>query len=179
MAGDHLGSGLVQEKPGALEELHQAAGLGDAALGKQNQPAAALQEGGHFLHGKRRGVIHRERVAVDHYEPKHPVAVRPRGGGDEAPVLTHTQPHQPPVEPRHVVGDQENRPRRIQHVVAVNAEAKQDAGQQSADEADERHRLGVEKTPPVVAGSPPNKSQNLSRHRSPHRRQNPNRVVAA
>ena len=145
VAGDHFGFGFVQQETGSLEQFHQAAGLRDAALGKQNQPAAALQKVGHLLHGKRRGVIHRERVAVDHHEPEHPVAVRPRGRGDEAPVVAHAQPDQPPVEPRHVVGDQQHRPRRVQHAAAVNAKAKQDTGQQSADEADKRHRLGVEK----------------------------------
>ena len=69
---------------------------------------------------------------------KYPVAVRPRGRGDEAPVLPHAQAEQPPVEPRHVVGDQEHRPRRVQHAAAVNAKAKQDTGQQSADEADKK-----------------------------------------
>ena len=89
MTGDHLGPGFVQQETGPLKELHQAAGLRDTPLGKQNQPAAALQEGGHLLHGKRRGMIHRKGVAVGHHESKHPVAIGPGRGGNKPPVLTH------------------------------------------------------------------------------------------
>ena len=69
MAGDDPGVGFVQEKAGAVEELHEGAGGRDAAFGKQHEPSAGLQVLGHAprrVGGER---IHRKTAAVGHHEP--------------------------------------------------------------------------------------------------------------
>ena len=47
--GDDPGVGAVQEKPGAVEQLHERPGLGHASLGEKHEPAAGAQVLGHVL----------------------------------------------------------------------------------------------------------------------------------
>lgn len=61
VGGDDLRVRLVDEEAGAIEELHQRAGAGDAALREEHELAAGLEELRHVLHGVRGGVVDGER----------------------------------------------------------------------------------------------------------------------
>src|SRR6185295_14483521 len=77
--------------------------------------------------------------AVDHQPSMQPTRLRRRAGSDKAPVVIETDQQKKPVEPGDVVGDEEHRPRRIQHRFVVGAETKQQTQEQTKENSHEQN----------------------------------------
>jgi hypothetical protein len=85
----------------------------------------------HVFHGVRRIGVDRERAAVDHDLAVQPRRVRRTLGDDALPILICADEQEQPIEPRHVIGEQQHRSRRLQHFLVVGAEAQQQPKQKA------------------------------------------------
>ena len=144
VGGDDPGVGAVEEEAGAVEELHQRAGEGDAALGEEHETAAGLEVFRHVLGGVGRERIHREGAAALHDPAMDEGRLCGGRGGDEAPVALEADAEEEPVEPRHMVGQEQDRAGGAQHRGVVRAEAETEA----EEEAEKGEHLGGEMAEP-------------------------------
>ena len=135
-AGDDIRVCLVQEKAGAIEDLHQAAGSRQSAFREQHEPAVLLQILRHALRGVRRRRVHREAPVVDHDLPVQPARLGGRARHHEPPVVVERHDEKEPVDPRRVIGDEQHRARRLEHLDVVGAEAKEDPHQPAKEKFD-------------------------------------------
>ena len=130
---DDPGGRAVEQEAGPVEELHEAARGGDAALGEKDEPSAGLQVFHHVLHSVGRQRIHGKRPAVDQDPSMKKQRLGGGRGGDEAPVGFEAHADEQPVKPRQVVWQQKHRPGRLQHAFVDSAEPEQQPEEQADD----------------------------------------------
>ncbi len=140
ITGDQLGVRLEEQEPRPVEKLHQGPGRGNAPFGKQDQPALLLQKIRHVPHGIRRRRVDRKGAPVPHDQLVNPVLVRHPARHHELPVVVQYRAQQQPVDPRHVIGNQQHRPRCVQRLDIVGAEPEQDPHRQPRQRLNDREK---------------------------------------
>ena len=131
IAGNDLGARLVQQKTGAVEQLHQRTGAGEPPFRKQHEPPAGLQIFRHPLERVGRCVVDEKCAAVDRYFAVQPARLRRDAGDDKFPIVVQAHAQEQPINERLMVGDQQHRAGCGEHILVVGPEPEKPSHQQT------------------------------------------------
>lgn len=128
-----------EQEARAIEEFHQRPSQRNAAFRKKNQPPTLLQEFRHSFDGVRRGGIDGKCLAAQHDLAMQPARLSRRTRGDELPIVIQRHVKEKPVEPGHVIRDEQDRPRRLEATFVMDAKTAEQLQEKPEESLDYAH----------------------------------------